>query len=262
MSKVIFILIFLSFSVIARDSVIERLPKTGTTLTLLHSRLKQYISLLKEQTQVTDLENGCLRLKKELYRPIRKTDYYRLCAVSKLIGEDKVFEDLKIFKNNHLLQSFTFIQEGKNIRPADLSSLLEVDFRIKGKSGFYSAKGLTEIILNYKKDDLGESFHLFFAPVNFRMDVFHTIEENVLERIRYDVSCVFCQGVDWAEVREFHRNDLPLDVRYYDSENPTDVTPRRFDEMLGALYYRAVGQLGASIQSTLVFAGDLPEIRF
>lgn len=261
MKVFIFFIVFL-FQNLVLASRIDRIPKAGATLALYHSRLSQYLILLKEQTVITDLENNCLQLIHSFWRPVAGENDIRLCAQSKQVSENEIRETLEIYIDDHFLQRIIFIQKGRGIKAASIESLFELGFRIKGEEGEYFSQGLTEVNFHYKKTETGEVFHLYYPPANYRLDFFVEKIDHLVRRARYNISCSFCSGVEWIEVREIERSNLPLSIQYFDSVSPTEVTPRRFDEVMGSLFYRSLSGLGSALQSSLVREGGLPEIRF
>lgn len=260
--KVIIITLFLLCSTAhSFQSVIARLPKSGNTIRLLHSRLKQYFVLFKERARITNLQNDCLKL--ETYNPlINDYDSFLLCARSELKGPNELVEALELYKDNHLLQSMIFKQYGKNLAASSISELLNLSFRIKGERGSYEARGLTNIEFNFDKDDYSERFTLVYTPANFYLSMLYDKHSTAYERIKYEMRCTFCGPETWAEVREYRREGMPLDIYFYTRGQTSDVTPRLFDETLAGLFYGPLGMLGSTLQSSLVFEGGLPEIRF
>ena len=185
-----------------------------------------------------------------------------LCSKSEwIIPGSKRKDSVRLYSGNVLVQEFYHVQEGEVAELASESDLLNFNFRVVGNAGFYEAKGLTNIRFNWSKSNGQEKSVLIFDPANFYLEIFF-LNNKELARLRYDVRCDFCGGLDWIEAQEISRDGLPNSVLYYSSNEPRDVTPRLFDSLLQASYYRPLSQLGAAIQKTLVEEGGFFPVQF
>lgn len=242
-------------------SIIRTIPKSSGALFILNSRLKQYLTLLREKTQISDLNNGCLRLIEKKLRSPQDSKTFILCAESIQRSENEIYERLQILKDGVSLISFVFIQKGIEIKPSPLESILDLSFRIKGESGHFIVDGLVEYSFHYKKREMMESFQFSYDPIDFNLIMFY-VKDETYERIKFERDCSFCDGLDWIEVREIKRDNLPLDIRYYHAEDSNDITPKTFNQKLGNFFYRSLGQLGRKAQTSLVEEGGFPKINF
>jgi len=97
MKKILLILLFVVGTEIPlQASTIARLPKTGNVIRTIHSRTRQYLLLLKEETQLTDLKNGCLKMIKKTFSSTVIEEDFLLCAFSKKTSETEVYEKVEI----------------------------------------------------------------------------------------------------------------------------------------------------------------------
>jgi hypothetical protein len=231
---------------------LNRFPRSGNLLSFIHSPMRRYKNRLEENTFFYDTGKGCLESELGL----------SICSKSEWIIKGRKRKDsVRLFSNNRLVQEFFHIQEGAISSLASDSDLKDFNFRIVGEKGFYEAKGLTSITFNWSKNPNSERGVLIFEPANFYLELF-VVSGPSLARLRYDVRCDFCSGPDWIEAQEFSRDSLPNSIRYYSSDEPRDITPRLFDSLLQAFYFRPLSQLGAAIQKTLVEEGGFPPVQF
>lgn len=258
--KLIPILLLLSTAKLHAGDVIDRFPKSHRTIRLLHSTMRRYLSVFRDSTIRKDFNNGCTQFLEERHDNAPKV--FLFCASSVVSSEEnRVVDTLRIIVDDELVQVFSLMQFGPNIRPTPLEDIMDLNFHLTGVKGNYSALGLTALSFNFEETEGFEKSLLTFEPVNFYLETFF-IKDPMMERIRYDVRCSFCGGISWLEIQEFKREGLPDLVLYHNSNEPRDITPRLFESQFDSLYYRPLNQLGFAIQSTLVFQGGFPEIRF
>ena len=240
----------------------DSLPGSGNFLRSLTNDLRRYFTALRIDSRVDDLQNNCLSLKKNFY-PGQAIEETLLCFFVVSESEGALRETVEIYQDNRLVQRLIHFQSGvADGRPSSRESYFNFNFQIRGQSGRFITTGLTNMDYTWVKTEAFEKGHLRFEPVNFSLTLLKEYAETD-NRVRYGLSCNFCGGVSWLQVSTLAEDDFhPPRVNYSDSQFPLGTTPRRFNELLGSLVTRPLSQLSRTLQSTLVFEGGLPEVRF
>lgn len=261
----ILLLLSLSFSLGAQEVEFvspDSLPGSGNFLRSLTNDLRRYFTALRIDSRVDDYQNNCLSLKKTIY-PSHVIKETLVCFFVLSEDEGSLRETIEIYQDNRLIQRLVHFQKGVgDARPSTRESYFNFNFQIRGSSGYFITTGLTNINYTWAKSNTLEKGLLRFEPVNFSLTMIKEYAETD-NRVRYDLSCSFCDGPGWLQVSTLAGDgDHPARVNYSDGHFPLGTTPRRFNELLGSLVTRPLSQLSRALQSTLISEGGLPEVRF